>query len=125
MPSAREHAAESPVSQALLAVARALHEAEPELTAMDQRVGDGDLGISLSRGAQALRNELAGYPLHDLPGTLRALSATVRRALGGTSGPLYAIGLLCAAASLQARPRRCGRRTRGGGSGHCRYRRCP
>lgn len=81
-----------------------LEAAEPELTRMDQVVGDGDLGISLSRGAQALRQALPGYPLYDLPATLRAMSATLRRVLGGTSGPLYAIGLLRAAQSLQNTP---------------------
>jgi dihydroxyacetone kinase len=88
--------------QALLAVAQALEAAEAELTALDQRVGDGDLGISLARGARALRKELDLYPLDDLPATLQALSATLRRSLGGTSGPLYAIGLLCAAEQLKA-----------------------
>ncbi|MBL0422956.1 dihydroxyacetone kinase subunit DhaK [Ramlibacter sp. AW1] len=93
------------LAAALRAVAQMLEEAEPELTRLDQQVGDGDLGISLARGARALRESLPGYPLDDLPATLRALSATLRRVLGGTSGPLYAIGLLCAAASLDIRPR--------------------
>jgi dihydroxyacetone kinase len=92
------------IPDALLAVAQALEQAEDELTRMDQVVGDGDLGISLSRGARALRAELPAYPLQDLPGSLRALSATLRRALGGTSGPLYAIGLLRAAQALDQSP---------------------
>ncbi|HSV82718.1 MAG TPA: dihydroxyacetone kinase subunit DhaL [Ramlibacter sp.] len=96
---------ETPIAQALRAVAATLTQAEAELTALDQQVGDGDLGISLARGAAALHEQLAGYPTDDLPATLRALSATLRRSLGGTSGPLYAIGLLCAAAALEQAPR--------------------
>jgi dihydroxyacetone kinase len=42
--------------------------------------------------------------LDDWAATLQALSATLRKALGGTSGPLYAIGLLCAAQSLNNDP---------------------
>lgn len=90
--------------RALLAVLETLEASEPELTRMDQIVGDGDLGISLARGARAIRAEMGGYPLTDAAATLRALSATLRRALGGTSGPLYAIGLLRAAQSWSEQP---------------------
>ncbi|MFF4771227.1 dihydroxyacetone kinase subunit DhaK [Microtetraspora fusca] len=82
-------------------VCAALIAAEPELTAMDQAVGDGDLGISLTRGADAVRREFPGYGTEDPAAVLRALSATLRRALGGTSGPLYAVLLLRAAAVLE------------------------
>lgn len=92
------------LASSLEKVLATLEAAEAELTRMDQIVGDGDLGISLSRGAQAVRTALPGYPLQDLPATLRAMSATLRRALGGTSGPLYAIGLLRAAQSLEESP---------------------
>ncbi len=81
-------------------VCAALVAAEPELTMMDQAVGDGDLGISLARGAEAVRREFPGYG-EDPAAVLRALSATLRRALGGTSGPLYAVLLLRAAAVLE------------------------
>jgi dihydroxyacetone kinase len=67
---------------------------------MDQRVGDGDLGISLSRGARAVLDELDSYP--STPGgVLRGMSATLRRVVGGTSGPLYAVMLLRAAVALE------------------------
>jgi triose/dihydroxyacetone kinase / FAD-AMP lyase (cyclizing) len=88
----------------LLAVAAALEAAEEELTQLDQLVGDGDLGISLTRGSKAIRDEIKTYPLEDWPSTLQALSATLRKSLGGTSGPLYAIGLLGAADSLKKQP---------------------
>jgi dihydroxyacetone kinase len=81
--------------------ARALIEAAPRLTALDQAVGDGDLGISLERGARAMLEALPSYPLDD-PGTaLHMLGVTLQRALGGTSGPLYAAFFLRAAAVLR------------------------
>jgi dihydroxyacetone kinase len=87
----------------ITAVCDALIEAEPVLTELDSAVGDGDLGISLARGAEAVRRERAGYPA-DPAGILRGLSGTLRRALGGTSGPLYAVFLLRAAAVLDKAP---------------------
>lgn len=92
------------VDRALHAIAAALRDAEPMLTRMDQAVGDGDLGISLARGAVALERDLPAYPTADAAETLRALSATLRRALGGSSGPFYAVALLRAAEALRERP---------------------
>jgi dihydroxyacetone kinase len=94
-------ATDHPLAVTLRSVCAALVAAALELTRLDQAVGDGDLGISLARGARAVEAELPQYPLGDTAATLRALSATVRRALGGTSGPLYAVALLRAAAVLE------------------------
>lgn len=83
----------------LEAVLRALQDAEPELTAMDQQVGDGDLGHSLDRGARAVLQEQVSLPCRpDL--LLRRVSAVVRKSIGGTSGPLYAVFLLKASEAL-------------------------
>jgi dihydroxyacetone kinase len=94
--------ADDPLRRVLEAVAHALIAADAELTAMDREVGDGDLGISLARGAAAILRECPAYPGGDGPAAvLRAASATVRRSVGGTSGPLYAVLLLRAAAALE------------------------
>jgi dihydroxyacetone kinase len=85
---------------ALRAVCAALTEAEPRLTAMDQAVGDGDLGISLERGAAAILEALPELDLAHPPAALATLSGLLRRVLGGTSGPLYAVMLLRASRSL-------------------------
>lgn len=83
----------------LESVLQALQEAEPQLTAMDQQVGDGDLGHSLDRGARAVLQERAGLPCRpDL--LLRRVSALARKSIGGTSGPLYAVFLLKASEAL-------------------------
>jgi dihydroxyacetone kinase len=81
--------------------AKALILEAPRLTQMDQIVGDGDLGISLERGARAALHALPSYPLDDPAATLHALGITLQRALGGTSGPLYAVFFLRAADSLR------------------------
>ncbi|MGX6601871.1 dihydroxyacetone kinase subunit DhaL [Micromonosporaceae bacterium Da 78-11] len=96
---------DDPVRRSLEAVAEALISVRDELTELDRQVGDGDLGISLARGAAAILAECPTYPGADGPAAvLRAASATVRRSVGGTSGPLYAVLLLRAAAALPAEP---------------------
>lgn len=85
----------------LLATGQAWLEAERKLTELDRVVGDGDLGLSLARGARAIEADLPHYDLAQPAATLRALSSTLRRSLAGTSGALYAVLLLRAAAALE------------------------
>jgi dihydroxyacetone kinase len=95
----------TPLGQALGAAiqrgAWALIEAAARLTEMDQIVGDGDLGISLERGARAVLAALPSYPLDDPAATLHGLGVTLQGALGGTSGPLYAVLFIRAASRLR------------------------
>jgi dihydroxyacetone kinase len=91
------------MAAALTAAAQALIAAAPRLTELDRMVGDGDLGISLERGARAVLQALPSYALDDPSVGLRELSATLQRSLGGTSGPLYAAFLLRAAGVLGRR----------------------
>lgn len=86
---------------AIRRAAQALIAAAPRLTALDQAVGDGDLGISLERGARAALEVLPALALDDSAATLSALGATWQRAVGGTSGPLYAAFLVRAATTLR------------------------
>lgn len=93
-------AAPEGLREAVEAVCAAVREAEPHLTELDTATGDGDLGTSLSRGAAAITDELDSYRWDDPVAVLQGLAATLRRAIGGTSGPLYATGLLHAAEHL-------------------------
>jgi dihydroxyacetone kinase len=70
----------------------------PELDALDARVGDGDTGSTLARGAQAIRARLASLPLADAPALLRAIADVIGESMGGSSGVLLAIG--CTACSV-------------------------
>lgn len=84
------------------AVGRAVRDAEGHLTELDAATGDGDLGTSLSRGATAVLDDLDTTDLDDPVATLRMVAAAVRRAIGGTSGPLLATALLHAAEHLES-----------------------
>ena len=77
--------------QALEAACKALIDNEDELTEMDRVTGDGDLGTSMARAAKAVLAAVGSYPLDDVPATLKALGHTLRRKLGGSSGPLYGV----------------------------------
>ena len=76
---------------AIEAACTALIDAEGELTEMDRVTGDGDLGTNMERAAKAVKGELGSYPLDNVPATLKALGHTLRRELGGSSGPLYGV----------------------------------
>ena len=84
-----------------LAVADALEAAEPYLTELDSKAGDGDLGASMMRGAEAIR----ALPLPAWSSPASALLATadaLRRAIAGSSGPFYAVALTRAGRQLDA-----------------------
>ena len=76
---------------AIEAACMALLGAEGELTEMDRVTGDGDLGTSMARAAKAVQGAVGSYPLDDVPATFRAIGHTLRRELGGSSGPLYGV----------------------------------
>jgi triose/dihydroxyacetone kinase / FAD-AMP lyase (cyclizing) len=88
--------------QAIEAACKALLAAENELTEMDRVTGDGDLGLSMARGANAVQDAVAFYPLDNIPATLKALGHTLRRELGGSSGPLYGVLFLRCGSVLEA-----------------------
>jgi triose/dihydroxyacetone kinase / FAD-AMP lyase (cyclizing) len=88
--------------QAIEAACKALLAAESELTEMDRVTGDGDLGVSMARAAKAVQDAVASYPLDNIPATLKALAHTLRRELGGSSGPLYGVLFLRCGSVLEA-----------------------
>jgi triose/dihydroxyacetone kinase / FAD-AMP lyase (cyclizing) len=78
---------------ALQSVADALIANEPKLTELDSLAGDGDLGASMKRAAQAIL-EVPAASLGSPQGALSSLSAALRRAIAGSSGPFYATALM-------------------------------
>jgi dihydroxyacetone kinase len=80
-------------------IARALIDAEDELARLDGISGDGDLGASMRRGAEALQ-ELPQSYFSSLALALAEAGNRIRRAIAGSSGPFYATGLMRAARRL-------------------------
>jgi dihydroxyacetone kinase len=92
---------ETAIENAIAAACHALLANEARLTELDQIVGDGDLGITLARGARAVLEALPDYPLDDSGETLRAVGQTLQRTLGGSSGPLYGVLFVRAGTALK------------------------
>lgn len=88
------------LERAIRSATDALIAAAPRLTGLDQAVGDGDLGVSMERGARAVQDAMATYPLDEPSSALHALGVTLQTSLGGTSGPLYAAFFVRAASRL-------------------------
>lgn len=79
------------VRRAIEAACKVLIDAEDELTEMDRVTGDGDLGVSMRRAAEAVLGAVDSYPPDDVSATLKALGHTLQREMGGSSGPLYGV----------------------------------
>ncbi|KAL2025076.1 hypothetical protein VTK56DRAFT_78 [Thermocarpiscus australiensis] len=77
--------------------------AEPEVTRYDTVVGDGDCGIGLKRGAEAILNWLKSHPLSgDAVVDVANIIPIVEKEMDGTSGALYAIFLNALVAALRS-----------------------
>ena len=72
---------------------------EPTLTELDSLAGDGDLGASMKRAADAIL-AVPDAALADPTGALAALGGALRKAIAGSSGPFYATALLRASRRL-------------------------
>ncbi|KAK2744361.1 hypothetical protein FQN57_004255 [Myotisia sp. PD_48] len=75
--------------------------AEPLVTRYDTLVGDGDCGIGLKRGAEAVLAVLNAPLSNDLLSVLYAIISVVENNMDGTSGALYAIFLNALAHGLR------------------------
>jgi dihydroxyacetone kinase-like protein len=72
----------------------------PELTSLDQAIGDGDHGTNMKRGFEAVLNKLdaiSEQPLHE---ALKTIGKTLVMTVGGASGPLYGSFFLAAGEAL-------------------------
>lgn len=87
------------IRAAVQAVAARLIEQEAVLADLDSQAGDGDLGASMVRGAEAILS-LPEAAFNTPASACAAIADALRRAIAGSSGPFYAVGLLRAAASL-------------------------
>ncbi|WP_374251526.1 dihydroxyacetone kinase subunit DhaK [Xanthobacter sp.] len=105
-PSARlaGHAAvpsEDPATRALLrAVCATLIAAQPQLDALDARVGDGDTGSTFAGAARKVEEDLDLLPLADPAALCEAIAERLSRVMGGSSGVLLSIFAAAAGVAL-------------------------
>lgn len=85
---------------ALSRVGAACRAAEGELAEADSVSGDGDLGASYARAGEAIEDVARGA--RGGPDVvLQSVASVLRRVVGGSSGPFYAVALARAARTLQ------------------------
>ncbi|KAM3442490.1 hypothetical protein MY4824_001084 [Beauveria thailandica] len=94
----------SVAKEALTAALKSVIAAEPDVTRYDTVVGDGDCGIGLKRGAEAILKHLDQHPLTgDLVVDVAGIVPVVENTMDGTSGALYAIFLNALVHALRTR----------------------
>jgi phosphoenolpyruvate---glycerone phosphotransferase subunit DhaL len=70
------------------ALAASMIEHAEELTSLDQAIGDGDHGLNMKRGFEAVLATLPGLAGKSLPEMLKSIGMTLVMKVGGASGPL-------------------------------------
>jgi dihydroxyacetone kinase-like protein len=71
------------------AVAAVIERHAEELTALDQAIGDGDHGINMKRGFDAVLADVANLSAKPWPDFLKGVGTMLVMKVGGASGPLY------------------------------------
>ncbi|WP_322417643.1 dihydroxyacetone kinase subunit DhaL [Mesorhizobium huakuii] len=77
-----------------------------ELTALDQAIGDGDHGLNMKRGFEAVRAEADAFAAKPLPDALKAIGTKLVMTVGGASGPLFGTLFMALGKEIAADPDR-------------------
>jgi dihydroxyacetone kinase-like protein len=88
------------------ALAAAMIEHADELTSLDQAIGDGDHGLNMKRGFEAVLVTLPGLADKSLPEMLKAIGMTLVMKVGGASGPLVGTFFMELGKALPEQPSR-------------------
>jgi dihydroxyacetone kinase-like protein len=89
--------------QLIDACANAITEHAEELTKLDQAIGDGDHGLNMKRGFEAVAAERDALAAMEPGAALQKAGMTLVMKVGGASGPLYG-SLLLAMGKAMAEP---------------------
>src|SRR5258708_14249384 len=85
-------------------VATAIIAHAEELTSLDQAIGDGDHGINMKRGFEAVLTDIDGLAARPLPEALHAIGMALLMKIGGASGPLYGTLFMTLGKEMPAAP---------------------
>jgi phosphoenolpyruvate---glycerone phosphotransferase subunit DhaL len=75
----------------------------PELTALDQAIGDGDHGANMKRGFEAVLGKLDAIGSQPPDEALKTIGKTLVMTVGGASGPLYGSFFMAAGDALSSK----------------------
>jgi len=105
--AAEPAAIQSVNTEALLsAIAEKMFEHAGELTDLDQAIGDGDHGLNMKRGFEAVMDDLPAISAKPLPEALKAAGMQLVMKVGGASGPLYGTLFMALGKALTKTPTR-------------------
>ena len=88
------------------AVAATIDRHADELTTLDQAIGDGDHGINMKRGFDAVLADVANLSAKPWPDFLKGVGTMLVMKVGGASGPLYGTLFMALGKDLPAEPGR-------------------
>lgn len=88
------------------ALAESVIQHADELTSLDQAIGDGDHGLNMKRGFEAVLATLPGLADKSLPEMLKSIGMTLVMKVGGASGPLVGTFFMELGKALQEQPTR-------------------
>ena len=88
------------------ALAVAVIEHTDELTSLDQAIGDGDHGLNMKRGFEAVLATLPALADKSMPEMLKAIGMTLVMKVGGASGPLVGTFFMELGKALPEQPTR-------------------
>jgi dihydroxyacetone kinase-like protein len=86
------------------ATAAAVIDHADELSELDRAIGDGDHGLNMKRGFEAVLADLDGLADKSLPDLLKGLGTLLVMKVGGASGPLYGTLFLALGKELPVEP---------------------
>jgi dihydroxyacetone kinase-like protein len=90
----------------IAAVADAIVGHADELTTLDQAIGDGDHGLNMKRGFEAVQADAGALAEKPLPEALKAIGTKLVMTVGGASGPLFGTLFMTLGKEIAAEPGR-------------------
>ncbi|MER8385597.1 dihydroxyacetone kinase subunit DhaL [Mesorhizobium sp. M1428] len=94
------------LSKLIEATANTIAAHAEELTRLDQAIGDGDHGLNMKRGFEAVRAEAGAFAAKPLPEALKAIGTKLVMTVGGASGPLFGTLFMALGKEIPAAPDR-------------------
>jgi dihydroxyacetone kinase-like protein len=95
---------ETLIRQLIVAVATQVIAAADELTALDRATGDGDHGLSMRRGFEAVLGQIDQIAARPVPEALKTVGNVLLMRVGGASGPLYGTLFISLGKALSQEP---------------------
>jgi dihydroxyacetone kinase-like protein len=92
------------IYEVMAAVGEAITQNRQMLTDLDAAIGDGDHGINMARGFEAVHNKMQSMEAeNDIGKVMKTVGMTLISSVGGAAGPLYGTAFLRAASQSQGK----------------------